>query len=72
MEDSLSYLDNLLPFLILLWERGPILTVASFLQKKGNTPEHNNGIRAFTSIWMPGTLLLSVVYPQRVLIHHRQ
>ena len=35
-----------------------------FTRKKKGIPRTNNGIHAFTSIWIPCTLLLSVVYPQ--------
>ena len=54
---------------ILTYDNEPFsLPLASFLKDK-NGNEHNNGRRAFTLIWMPGTLLLPVVYQHSPWIH---
>ena len=45
-----------------------VFTVVSFLKNR-NENKHNNGRRVFTLIWMPGALLLPVVYQHSPWIH---
>ena len=55
---------------VLTYDNKPFsfVTVASLLKEK-NGNEYNNGRREFTLIWMPGALLLPVVYQHSPWIH---